>query len=329
MATLAANKPRTKEVGPINEKPVIANDIIYEGACVGDNAAGYMRPLVAGDKFCGIAEDKVDNTGGSAGDRNVRLDGDGLVILPISGLAITDEGKDVYASDDDTFTLVSGSNSRIGYVYRYVSSGVGVVKCEAKREAENLGVFSSVTAGYGIALGATKTAVKRIYADDGGVALTALAHRAQVSRLLITTTIGAIDCSAYGLQGQLKLGAVAVQSTGILGGVWGYVETVNGATVSNAGALVGHVDLPTGAIIRSGCYLAGLLIKSNDLSGTHTGKAVAIYCPNPGAGAFDAFLALDASSTFIADSGAGGVTSKYLKVLLGGTAYSILVKSDA
>ena len=36
MTTLAANTPRPKELGNVNEIPVIASDIIYEGAAVGD-----------------------------------------------------------------------------------------------------------------------------------------------------------------------------------------------------------------------------------------------------------------------------------------------------
>ena len=68
-----------------NELPVIANDIIYEGAAVGDNGSGYMRPLVDGDPFRGFAESKVDNTavGAAAGDKNVRVIAQGIVQLTI------------------------------------------------------------------------------------------------------------------------------------------------------------------------------------------------------------------------------------------------------
>lgn len=127
MTTLAADKVRTIEIGDINELPVIAADIIYEGAAVGDNGSGYARPLVAGDPFRGFAERKVDNSAGAAGDLRVRLRRFGLIQLPITSLAITDVGKDVFASDDDTFTLTQGSNTRIGYVERCVSTGVGII----------------------------------------------------------------------------------------------------------------------------------------------------------------------------------------------------------
>ncbi len=127
MATLAKDSPRVLELGDVNELPVIAADIIYEGAAVGDNASGYARPLVAGDPFRGFAERKADNAAGAAGDVNVRVLTKGLMQLSISALAITDVGKDVYASDDDTFTLTKSTNTRIGYVHRWVSTGIGII----------------------------------------------------------------------------------------------------------------------------------------------------------------------------------------------------------
>jgi len=131
MTTLAKNSLRTYELGEINELPVIATDIIYEGAAVGDNASGYARPLAAGDPFRGFAEKIADNSAGSAGDINVRVLSKGKIKLAITSLAITDVGKDVYASDDDTFTLTPGSNTRIGYVYRWLSTGYGIIAFEA------------------------------------------------------------------------------------------------------------------------------------------------------------------------------------------------------
>lgn len=128
MTTLAADTNRVFELGDINEIPVIASDIIYAGSAVGDNASGYARPLVAGDKFKGFADKKADNSTGSAGDVAVRVKAKGRIQLSISGLVIGDLGKRVYASDDNVFTLTAGSNSEIGFVYRFVSSGVGIVE---------------------------------------------------------------------------------------------------------------------------------------------------------------------------------------------------------
>lgn len=127
MPTLTQDTPRTYEVGNINAFPVIADDALFEGAAVGDNGSGYARPLVAGDRFLGFAEEQTNNINGAAGDIRVRVKNVGLIILAVSGAVITDVGQPVYASDDDTFTLDAVGNSYIGLVYRWESSGVVVV----------------------------------------------------------------------------------------------------------------------------------------------------------------------------------------------------------
>lgn len=133
MTTLAANKSRAYEGAPVrieaNALPVIASDIIYEGAAVGVvDASGHGRPLVAGDRFAGFANAKADNASGAAAAINVDLKTLGYVQLPVTGAVITDVQQPVYASDDDTFTLNPASGSFIGVVHRFVSAGVVIVK---------------------------------------------------------------------------------------------------------------------------------------------------------------------------------------------------------
>ncbi|MBJ3776391.1 capsid cement protein [Acuticoccus mangrovi] len=133
MATLAANEPRNFVAGDETEFPVIASDIIYEGAAVGENAAGYSRPLVAGDPFQGFAVAKVDNATGAAGDKRVTVRRKGLIRLTVAGAsAITaNDGSKVYAADDNTFTLTAGSNSLIGVVARWDASTDCIVHFDA------------------------------------------------------------------------------------------------------------------------------------------------------------------------------------------------------
>lgn len=45
MTTLASDKARDYYQGDFHEFPVVAADIIYKGAAVGDNGSGYARPL--------------------------------------------------------------------------------------------------------------------------------------------------------------------------------------------------------------------------------------------------------------------------------------------
>jgi len=135
MTTLAKNQPRAFEEGELNDLPVIANDIIYEGAAVGESSTtGTFRPLVAGDSFAGFATRKADNTavGAAAGDVNVNVKQKGKIQLSVTGVTgVTDEGSTVYASDDNTFTLSSTSNSAIGKIIRYVTGTTVIVAFEA------------------------------------------------------------------------------------------------------------------------------------------------------------------------------------------------------
>jgi hypothetical protein len=133
MATLATDKQRPFELGDLNSLPMVATDIIYEGAAVGIEAAsGNARPLTAGDAFAGFCIQNADNATGSAGDVRVYVKTHGEVRLPVANVAATDIGKPVYASDDDTFVLTATGNSYIGKVKRFVSTGVAVVAFDVR-----------------------------------------------------------------------------------------------------------------------------------------------------------------------------------------------------
>lgn len=132
MTTLAADKPRTYEIGDYNDIPVIASDIIYEGAAVGVVAAsGHARPLSGGDVFAGFSAVIADNSAGAAAAIKVRVKVKGQIQLSVSGAVITDVGQPVYATDDDTFVFNPVGGSFIGYVKRFVSSGVAIVEFDA------------------------------------------------------------------------------------------------------------------------------------------------------------------------------------------------------
>lgn len=132
MTTLAANKPRAYELGERNDFPVIAADILYEGAAAGIVAGtGLIRPLVAGDRFAGFMEYTADNSLGAASAIYGRVVDSGEIELPVTGAVITDVGLPVYASDDDTFSFSPVGGSFIGFVKRYVSAGIAVVSFDA------------------------------------------------------------------------------------------------------------------------------------------------------------------------------------------------------
>lgn len=133
MTTLSVDAPITKVEGDLGSIPIVANDIVYEGAMVGENGSGYGRPLVAGDKFMGHAIKRVDNSAtgltgaaGAAGDLDIPVwSGRYKLVVDLAGY-ITDVGQPVYASDDATLTFIgasaSGANSFVGVVSRYISA---------------------------------------------------------------------------------------------------------------------------------------------------------------------------------------------------------------
>lgn len=180
MTTLATNTPRILVGGDINEIPVIATDIIYEGAAVGVvKASGHARPLTSADKFIGFAVEKADNSAGAAAAINCRFYRKGCVKLAVSGAVITDIGQPVYATDDDTFVFLPTGAVFIGFVRRFVSSGVVEVEFDVDNfvdpyagkvketlsastktlDAQDTGKYIFVTADSVITLPATATAL--------------------------------------------------------------------------------------------------------------------------------------------------------------------------
>lgn len=132
MTTLAADKPRNYGLGDLEEFSLVASDIIYEGAAVGIvPASGHSRPLASGDLFGGFQERKTDNSAGAAAAKKGKTVMRGLVQLSVSGAVITDINQPVYATDDDTFVFTPVGGTFVGFVARFVSSGVVVVRFDA------------------------------------------------------------------------------------------------------------------------------------------------------------------------------------------------------
>lgn len=139
MTTLAADKVRGYELGDtlgtFNDVPVITADILYMGSALGLSGS-YARPLVAGDVFLGFCQERADNSTGASGAIRARVRFKGLVEIPVTGVDGNDDiKKAVYASDDDTFTLTSTSNTLIGFVHRHVSGTTCVVAFDTAYQA--------------------------------------------------------------------------------------------------------------------------------------------------------------------------------------------------
>lgn len=139
---LSADTPRVYEIGEDSVIPVAAAAQIYEGSAVGSNG-GYARALVAGDEFLGFARE--NKLGGTAdADVNITVATRGRIQLAITSAAVTDLGKAVYASADGTFTFTATSNSRIGAMVRFVSTGVVIVEFRTS-SIQTLGGVAALT----------------------------------------------------------------------------------------------------------------------------------------------------------------------------------------
>lgn len=149
-----------------------------------------------------------------------------------------------------------------------------------------VGTFSSTTAGIGKQLGPTsaKTKIVDICADDNGEALAATSYRVTRTRMLVTAAqSGNVSLAAE--QAQLKNTGVDTTS-GNKTGIWGYYEAGTAATIAaNSSGVRACLDAPTGSTIAG--TVGALQIDSQDLGGTHTGKAGMIHSPDPLAGVWD------------------------------------------
>ena len=92
---------------------------VYAGSALTSDSDGDVGPLATGETFEGFTIRQADNSGGSAGDMDVRVLVNGVVELTVTGVSGDAQlGTAVYASDDDTFTTTASGNLQIGKVFQ-------------------------------------------------------------------------------------------------------------------------------------------------------------------------------------------------------------------
>ena len=199
MTTLAANKQRPYEIGDYNDIPVIASDIIYEGAAVGMVAAsGHARPLTTADRFVGFAVRQADNSSGAAAAINVTVQMRGEIQLAVTGAVITDLKQPVYAADDDSFQFSPVGGVFVGFVKRFVSSGVVIVEFDASGFLDPWHMYS---------VREELTGTKTFDAEDSGklFTVTAAADNAALTLPAIAAGLSGITIFAIGAFGTTKV----------------------------------------------------------------------------------------------------------------------------
>lgn len=125
---------------PKSSSSVAGSVRIYNGAFVGLNPAGYLKPFQAGDLWVGIAEEEFYNSSATAGTAsNIGTDGErnklkclyttaGHFAYTLSSVAITDIGKPVYATDDGTLSLSGHPDGFVGYVTEVFSTNKAMIR---------------------------------------------------------------------------------------------------------------------------------------------------------------------------------------------------------
>ena len=137
MTALAANRNTPQQYGPTRDinVPVAASTTIYNGALVADNNSGYLVAASASAALvvAGIATEYVDNSSGSAGDKNCKVRSNVVARFANSAggdaITVAARGDICYAQDDQTVALTHNDMARpiAGVVIDVDSSGVWVL----------------------------------------------------------------------------------------------------------------------------------------------------------------------------------------------------------
>lgn len=127
MAPLTADKKIEYTEGIELSFPVVNAGIIYSGALVCVNAAGYALPGsdTSGLIFQGVAREQADNRLGAAGAKKVTLRRRGVFKMTLGHtISIANIGDKVYIVDDQTVDLEANVSNKVfcGLIAGYIDS---------------------------------------------------------------------------------------------------------------------------------------------------------------------------------------------------------------
>ncbi len=133
-ALTADNKTRKKFAGELVEYKLLANAIVFQGAIVCVDAAGWLQPGddTAAFRVVGVAFDGADNTGGANGAKVVRVERRSTIPVVIAGATQALVGDILDVSDDQTATA-SGTNSvALGECVKFVTATEVIVDLDRR-----------------------------------------------------------------------------------------------------------------------------------------------------------------------------------------------------
>lgn len=246
-------------------------------------------------------------------------------------MPLTPKPQQVAITEDtleELAALIAGMNDYLDVTAGTVAASKAVVADAngavnfPKGTALSVGAFSSTSAGSGVPLSASLTKALYLLADDGNAAIASGSSVRTVEGRVLLGHAQTGNVSVHGAVGHVKVEG-ALTHTGHVGGAWGYAELdTTGSTTGPVAGVYAMCDLPTGAVVGTGGVLSGLLVGSNTLEGTHTGRAVAVHVQNPVAGTFDAFAEIGSATGATAAAAAGATNDKHLVVYVGGVKYT-------
>jgi hypothetical protein len=129
LAALTANHDAERKDGILVAYKVAARAVIYKGALVCLNAAGYAVPAAddVGLTFVGVAYERGDNAAGEDGDVSARVWKDGSFRVAMASPQLSDLGKAAYVVDDNTVALATANAVPAGTIVEIPDDAVRVL----------------------------------------------------------------------------------------------------------------------------------------------------------------------------------------------------------
>lgn len=261
---LSANLNRDHATSPgnvVREFPVLAGQHIYVGAAVGLSYTGYAKALVAPDQFVGFCYKQANNTTGSSGDTTdgsttqgrVKVIVSGHIVVPVSSIAVSDVGKAVYATYDDTFALVGHPDTCVGFVVGKYATDYALIRirepgqfvslqdgsltvykdfstgCPATGAVASAGTGDSLIYGSALGLGVLPYAASGAYTT--GLAALQFDNTAEVALAYMQTA--PVFNIAYGITFSTTLNLNDIGDAAALDTDWGIGDVLNATTRAN------------------------------------------------------------------------------------------------
>ncbi|MGD9767832.1 MAG: hypothetical protein AB7U62_09320 [Pseudolabrys sp.] len=147
MTALSADRNTPRFQGDVKVALAAASQKFFAGGIVMRNASGYAVKGATATSQVGIgrADEQVDNSTGSAGDKSVKVrPGVHRFANSTSGdlITIADIGKPCFTVDDQTVAKTNGTNTRsiAGFIYDVDDLGVWVEFNEARVQSHLAGI---------------------------------------------------------------------------------------------------------------------------------------------------------------------------------------------